>query len=112
MGCPIERDTNAYLAGLDAGYRKADQVAVLADDLDFIVRVVSDMGIYDALCGTGKEVGGLTTKQQQSFADIAHDTIVLFLAGKATSRALIAALENCRPAFDQVIMNAAEDELS
>lgn len=112
MNCPIERDLHQYLAGLDADARAFEAAAQLSQEPSFISRVVAEQGLYEVISGTGKEAGGLSSADQIALADNAYETIGLFLAGKASPSALIAALENCRPAFDQVIMNAAEDELS
>lgn len=112
MNCPIEQDLYRHLDQIDADNRAFEQAAELANDPAFIVRVVRDLGIYDAISGTGKEVAGLSSADQIALADDARDILILFMAGKQSQAQLIAALEKCRPAFDEVIFNAAQDELA
>jgi hypothetical protein len=111
MNCPIEHDLYKHLDQIDADNRAFEQAAELANDPAFIVRTVNKLGLYEVISGTGKTVDGLSARRQFELADIAHETILFYLARQASFSELVAALDAVKPAFDASIFLAAQDEL-
>jgi hypothetical protein len=109
MGFDREND---YLRSIDEDYLKAEQAAALARDKGFVLRVATDIGIYESISGTGKVVEGLSAQQQVDLGNEAHDVIIMYMGGHATADELLAALDKCKPAFKAVIDCAADDEVN
>jgi hypothetical protein len=111
MNCPIERDLYRHLDQVDADQRRAEQAAALAMDPEFVKRKFADREFWNVLSGTGKELPNLTCEQQIANAEVAQDSLGLYMAGLLPIADLVKALEACKPAFAAWLDSEAEDEV-